>query len=169
MKLKCPDCGSTIDVSRLREAETFRAIIEVYKRLDRVESALVGEYVDCFRASSHAEISPRKYLRILRETIEVLTALQFSFSKRTVRVDRRIALEALQKTVDTEKRAFRNHNYWFAIMAGMAKKRAALEERETDKRRVDEAERRRSEHDRDALPERGVSMPQHIKELIEKI
>jgi hypothetical protein len=166
MKIKCPDCGSTIDIDRLREARDFREIIEIYKRLSAIEASLVGEYVDCFRISSHADMSPRKHLRILRETAILLEEGRFAYARRSYACDRSIVLEAIQKTVDTEKRAFTNHNYLKAIIIGLLKKRSALEEREEEERRKD-SERRRSGPDE--IPERGMAMPGWVKEKLRGI
>jgi hypothetical protein len=153
MKIKCPDCGSVISIERLRDERDFWQILGIYKSLSPVEAELVIEYVDCFRASAHAEMPTKKYLRILRETTDLLTGGQFRYGKYTYRVDREIALEAMQKTVDTEKRSFRNHNYWKVIMIGMLKKRGAIAERETEDRRREAAEERPpSEPERAGMP-----------------
>ena len=160
MKLKCPDCGSRIDIERLQGERIFREIIGIYKGLLPSEAYLIEEYIDCFRASRHAEMPEKKYLRILKEVDSLLRSGTFIYDKNTHHVDRELALEAMQKTVDTEKRAFKNHNYWKVIMIGMLKKRGAFEEQQTEDRRRQTAEKREPSE-----PER-VGMPDWVKKKI---
>lgn len=160
MKLKCPDCGSAIDIERLQEEGVFREIIGIYKGLPPAESYLIEEYIECFRASRHAEMPEKKYLRILKEVDSLLRAGAFIYDKNTYHVDRDLALEAMQKTVDTEKRAFKNHNYWKVIMIGMLKKRGAIEEQQTADSRRQTAEKRGPSE-----PQR-VRMPDWVKEKV---
>lgn len=166
MKIKCPDCGSVIDIDRLRSERAFWEIIEVYKDFSPTEAGLIGEYVDCFRASAHADISPKKHLRILKEILALIKTGKFSYNRRTYGTDRAIIFEAIQKTIDTEKRAFTNHNYLKAIMIGLLKKRNALDEKETEETRRDESEARSHRMRRDNLPERGVPMPDWVKKEV---
>ena len=169
MRIKCPDCGSTIDIDRLRDERAFRELIEIYKKLSPVSASLVGEYVDCFRASAHADMPAKKHLRILKEVVKILDDTLFYYDKRSYEPDTMLALEAMQKTVDTEKRAFRNHNYWKAIMIGMLKKRGAVEEQAAEDRKALDAERRSAGgRGRDELPERGVPMPGWVKKKLQK-
>jgi hypothetical protein len=171
MKIKCPDCGSTIDIDRLREERAFREIVALYKRLPPPEASLVGEYLDCFRASAHADMSPKKHLRILKEVVRLIDDGVFHYARRTYHLDRGIALEAMERTVNTEKRAFSNHNYWKAIMIGLLKKRDAVSERAAEDKKLLDAERRSAQIDGDPsgrpdLPARGVSMPEWVKERL---
>lgn len=160
MRIKCPDCGSIICFERAQGERDFWQILGIYKSLSAAEAELVIEYVDCFRASAHAEMPIKKHLRILRETADLLKSEQFKYGKYTYRVDREIALEAMQKTVDTEKRGWRNHNYWKVIMIGMLKKRGTIEEQETEDRRREAAEERPPSE-----PER-MWMPDWVKEKV---
>lgn len=166
MKLKCPDCGSTIDIDRLRDERAFVEMIGIYRRLPPSEASLVGEYVDCFRVSAHAEMTAKKHLRILKEVVGLIDDGVFHYAKRTYHPDRAIALEAMQKTINTEKRAFSNHNYWKAIMIGLLKRRGALDETAAEKKKILDGERRASDESREKLPTRGVSMPGWVKRKI---
>ena len=160
MKIKCPDCGSVINFERLQEKGDFYAILEIYRALSPGDAELIIEYVDCFRASAHAEMPSKKYLRILKETTDLLKSKRFKYGQYTYSVDREIALEAMRKTVDTEKRGFHNHNYWKVIMIGLLRKRGAVEEKTTEDRRRETAEERQP-----AEPQR-VAMPEWVKEKI---
>ena len=160
MKIKCPDCGSTIDIDRLRGEQAFREIIEIYKALPPGDAGLIGEYVECFRTSAHAEMSMKKHLRILKDVVEIVASGRITYARYTYNIDREVALEAMQKTVDTEKRNFHNHNYWKVIMIGLLRKRGAVEEKTTEDRRRETAEERQP-----AEPQR-VAMPEWVKEKI---
>lgn len=160
MKLRCPDCGSKIDIERLQREGIFREIIGIYKQLPPAEAYLIEEYVECFRASRHAEMPEKKYLRIIKEVVDLIRAGFFIYDKKTYHIDNGLALEAMQKTVDTEKRGFKNHNYWKVIMIGMIRKRGAIEEQQTEERRRETADQRE-----EAEPKR-VGIPNWVKEKV---
>ena len=164
MTIKCPDCGSVIDIDRLKEAKVFREIVEIYKSLIPLEAGLIDEYVGCFRASAHAQMPSKKYLRILRDVVNLIKTGKFTYDRAAYIADRGLALEALQKTVNTEKRAFRNHNYWKVIMVGMLKKHEAVIEKKTEEARGERREATGKK--RDEIPERGVPMPEELKKKL---
>lgn len=136
MKMTCPHCAESLDPLALAEHQDVRDFYELLGWFGEENRPVCLAYLRCFRKPGQRAQSISRLLGLLRGPAGIIAAGRFSYKKRNYRGNRQMVLQAMWLTVGRmEGGGLGSANYFKSILADLAGKAEAAEERRTEEAR----------------------------------
>ena len=124
MKLRCPKCDAPFELEQAARDQASRELLAEIVALG-ARSGLVMEYVELFRASPKAALSPAKVLRLVREVRALIETCAFTFDGAEYGISADLIEDGLREVGNKGLIGLKSHGYLYQVLRGLIQKRRA--------------------------------------------
>ena len=122
MKLRCPKCDAPFELEQAARDQASRELLAEIVALG-ARSGLVMEYVELFRASPKAALSPAKVLRLVREVRALIETCAFTFDGAEYGISADLIEDGLREVGNKGLIGLKSHGYLYQVLRGLIQKR----------------------------------------------
>ena len=129
MKLRCPACGSDINLDQAVRDRDQEELVRAAARFG-TDWQLISEYLDGFRLRKDGALALKKRLRLLKEVWVMWESGRFQMGGQWWLIGREEFKAALADVNNRELLGLKNHNYLKQVLKAAAKQTSVRMERE---------------------------------------